>query len=242
MRTRGTPPPNNSSLRRHFAIMLPLRPVNLCGSAHAAPPTSLHHTMKHALSTAIFAAALLCLTGCGDDPATTKAPGAKSTHAGNQAGARELLSAFLKPGADLKALSAELKPGTADYAAVFTGDFAAKARRPRRRSGPQIPNSAPRRGRRNCCSTASPPRTSRVGRRTRRMSCPAGIRDQRQVPGRSARLSLQVCEAGRNQRHGLRWSGVCEWPVAPLSQALPGGGGVSAVEPVFSRVPARTGL
>ncbi len=82
--------------------------------------------MKHALSTAIFAAALFCLTGCGDDPATTKAPGAKSTHAGNQAGARELLSAFLKPGADLKALSAELKPGTADYAAVFTGDFAAK--------------------------------------------------------------------------------------------------------------------
>ena len=83
--------------------------------------------MKYALALATTAAALFCLTGCGDDPATAKAPAANATGpAGNQAGAKELLSAFLKPGADLKALSAVLKPGSADYAAVFTGDFAAK--------------------------------------------------------------------------------------------------------------------
>ena len=38
----------------------------------------------------------------------------------------DLLSAFLKPGADLKTLSAGLKPATADYAAVFTADYATK--------------------------------------------------------------------------------------------------------------------
>lgn len=88
--------------------------------------------MNYALTTATLAAVIICLTSCGDKPADSgKAPdgapgAAASGPPGTQAGANELLSAFVKPGADLKALSAALKPVTADYTAVFTSDFAAK--------------------------------------------------------------------------------------------------------------------
>ena len=95
----------------------PLSPIHL----HI---TLIHHAMKHLLSTATLAAAILGLTCCDSKPAG--AGSSAPQPAGNQAGAKELLSAFVKPGADLKALSAALKPDTADYKAVFAGDFAAK--------------------------------------------------------------------------------------------------------------------
>jgi hypothetical protein len=61
-------------------------------------------------------------------PATPpKAPAAKSAYPGTEAGAKLLLEAFLKPGADHAALSAALAPTKADYASTFTGDAAAKA-------------------------------------------------------------------------------------------------------------------
>jgi len=71
-------------------------------------------------------ASMFCLAGCGDDPAQGKPAAGPPQPPGNQTGAKELLAAFVKPGADLKSLSAALKPDTADYAAVFTADFAAK--------------------------------------------------------------------------------------------------------------------
>ena len=50
-----------------------------------------------------------------------------SSHPGTEAGARELLSEFLKSGADHSALSKPLRPTTADYQAVFEPDFARSA-------------------------------------------------------------------------------------------------------------------
>jgi hypothetical protein len=45
---------------------------------------------------------------------------------GTEAGATSLLKEFLKPGADHAALSKQLRPTTADYAAVFEADSGAK--------------------------------------------------------------------------------------------------------------------
>jgi hypothetical protein len=48
------------------------------------------------------------------------------TFPGTDDGAKQLANAFLKPGADCPALSKQLRPTAADYAAVFEGDFATK--------------------------------------------------------------------------------------------------------------------
>jgi hypothetical protein len=45
---------------------------------------------------------------------------------GTEAGATSLLKEFVKPGADHAALSKQLRPTTADYAAVFEADVSAK--------------------------------------------------------------------------------------------------------------------
>lgn len=90
--------------------------------------------MKNKLAITAVAVVTIFLTNCDDKPSDLSvAPdGASSTRvsriAGTEAGARELLSAFLKPDADRKALSAALRPANADYEAVFTADLAAKLR------------------------------------------------------------------------------------------------------------------
>lgn len=48
------------------------------------------------------------------------------TFPGTDDGAKQLANAFLKPGADCAALSKQLRPTAADYAAVFEGDFGSK--------------------------------------------------------------------------------------------------------------------
>ena len=48
------------------------------------------------------------------------------TYPGTDAGATQLANAFLKPGADHAAMSKQLRPTPADYAAVFEGDFGTK--------------------------------------------------------------------------------------------------------------------
>lgn len=48
------------------------------------------------------------------------------TFPGTDDGAKQLANAFLKPGADCAALSKQLRPTAADYAAVFDGDFGTK--------------------------------------------------------------------------------------------------------------------
>ena len=48
------------------------------------------------------------------------------TFPGTDEGAKQLADAFLKPGADHAALSKQLRPTAADYAAVFDGDFGTK--------------------------------------------------------------------------------------------------------------------
>lgn len=94
------------------------------------------------LTTLFITAVSLSLCACGNDenknsgtsssaapstPGTTTAPApASSTAKGTEAEAKEMLSGFLKPDADLKALSAALKPDKADYEAVFTAEHAAK--------------------------------------------------------------------------------------------------------------------
>ena len=51
------------------------------------------------------------------------------TFPGTEAGATSLLKEFVKPGADHAALSKQLRPTAADYAAVFDADSARKSRR-----------------------------------------------------------------------------------------------------------------
>jgi len=51
---------------------------------------------------------------------------AAETFPGTEAGATSLLKEFLKPGADHAALSKQLRPTSADYAAVFDADSSAK--------------------------------------------------------------------------------------------------------------------
>ena len=48
------------------------------------------------------------------------------TFPGTDEGAKQLANAFLKPGADCPALSKQLRPTPADYAAVFEGDLGSK--------------------------------------------------------------------------------------------------------------------
>ena len=48
------------------------------------------------------------------------------TFPGTDDGANKLAKEFLKPGADCAALSKQLRPTAADYAAVFDGDFGTK--------------------------------------------------------------------------------------------------------------------
>lgn len=52
--------------------------------------------------------------------------GQAETFPGTDDGANRLAKEFLKPGADHAALSKQLRPTTADYAAVFDGDFGEK--------------------------------------------------------------------------------------------------------------------
>jgi hypothetical protein len=54
------------------------------------------------------------------------AANAAETFPGTEAGATSLLKQFLKPGADHAALSKQLRPTAADYAAVFDADSSAK--------------------------------------------------------------------------------------------------------------------
>lgn len=79
---------------------------------------------------------LVCAGACDEsnaaEPATTPAtatrqPEAPSPPAGIE-GARQVLAPFLVAGADLPALSQALKPQPEDYAAVFEGEAAAKAK------------------------------------------------------------------------------------------------------------------
>jgi hypothetical protein len=66
---------------------------------------------------------LLCLTlGL----ALSAIANAAETFPGTEAGATSLLKEFLKPGADHAALSKQLRPTSADYAAVFDADSSAK--------------------------------------------------------------------------------------------------------------------
>lgn len=66
---------------------------------------------------------LLCLVlSLGVSVAVTAA----ETFPGTDAGAMSLLKEFVKPGADHAALSKQLRPTTADYAAVFDADSIAK--------------------------------------------------------------------------------------------------------------------
>jgi hypothetical protein len=66
---------------------------------------------------------LLCLAfGLGLSPLANAA----ETFPGTEAGATSLLKEFLKPGADHAALSKQLRPTSADYAAVFDAESSAK--------------------------------------------------------------------------------------------------------------------
>ena len=82
------------------------------------------------------------LAGCGsaDSGTTEKASGGTNASAtkgaaagdsksypGTDEGAEALLKEFLKPGADVAALSKQLRPAKADYDAVFQPELAAKA-------------------------------------------------------------------------------------------------------------------
>ncbi len=71
----------------------------------------------------ILATAGFILTGCGTSDSAT----VKSKFPATDEGATNLLKEFVKPGADLAALSKQLRPTKADYEAIFKPDFAVKA-------------------------------------------------------------------------------------------------------------------
>ncbi len=73
-------------------------------------------------SLAVFLA--LAASSCGDQKPVAKA--ANNGHPGTADGAKELIAAFQKPGADLPGLSQSLRPTKADYTAVFSADFATR--------------------------------------------------------------------------------------------------------------------
>ncbi len=80
--------------------------------------------MKHLqiiTNSTIALAVLVALTNSG-----IAAEEKTSAFPGTEAGAKSLLQEFLKPGADLPALSKQLRPTAADYAAVFDADLSAK--------------------------------------------------------------------------------------------------------------------
>ena len=73
------------------------------------------------------------LSSPGTTPPVATGPSAPSapapslkTFPGTEAGARSLLSEFVKPGADTAGLSAQLRPTLADYKAIFDAPLAAK--------------------------------------------------------------------------------------------------------------------
>jgi hypothetical protein len=75
--------------------------------------------MKKTLALALLLLAALPLGGCKKRA---------SVGGGDDSEVRDLLAAFVKPGADRAALFAALKPKATDYDAVFVGDNAAKAK------------------------------------------------------------------------------------------------------------------
>jgi hypothetical protein len=92
--------------------------------------TNLENIPARAARAILISVFVLAAAAC-DDKKTGKAPeGAPAASTGGppatEAGAKELLSAFLKPGADVKSLSQNLRPSKADYSTVFTDEFAAK--------------------------------------------------------------------------------------------------------------------
>lgn len=89
--------------------------------------------LRCAVASAIIATALTT-TSCRDKTDAVdknakkeaEAPAGKSAYPGTPEGAKDMLSAFLKPGADLKALTLPLRPTRADAEAVFSAEFADK--------------------------------------------------------------------------------------------------------------------
>lgn len=75
--------------------------------------------IRHTMSVLIL---LVALVGCKKEPGATGAP---SKYAGTEEGARQLLTEIRS--GDAKAMTQALRPGSADYKAVFVEDAAAEA-------------------------------------------------------------------------------------------------------------------
>ena len=89
--------------------------------------------MKYSkLTQLILMGAFACLLiGCSKDKTgdggSTNTSARPSQYPGTEAGAKALLSEFMKTGADYAALTKPLQPTSADYQVLFEGDFAKKA-------------------------------------------------------------------------------------------------------------------
>ncbi len=112
-----------SPFPRALALTLGLT-LAACGSKEASPDPSA--TGKPAPTGAAPG------TGAAATPPATPAAPSKvdrkptAEFSGDEAGARKLLTRFLDPTADRKALTAALQPDPADYTTVFTPDLAPK--------------------------------------------------------------------------------------------------------------------
>lgn len=71
------------------------------------------------------AGAAAAKSGAGEK-AAAPAAGKRLDFPGTEAGAKALLEAFMKPGADLAGMSKALRPTTDDYKALYKADFAGK--------------------------------------------------------------------------------------------------------------------
>ncbi|HSO33435.1 MAG TPA: hypothetical protein VLT33_12965 [Labilithrix sp.] len=85
------------------------------GESPSAPTTS----------TSVSTSAPAPTTATATAAPTAPAPSLK-TFPGTEAGAKALLAEFVKPGADTAGLSAQLRPTTADYKAIFDPTLSAK--------------------------------------------------------------------------------------------------------------------
>lgn len=76
---------------------------------------------KITLNLLLAAFIAVCLTGCGGESVSAKFPGTKD-------GAKALLGEFLKPGADTKKMTMDLRPTKEDYRAFYADEsMAARA-------------------------------------------------------------------------------------------------------------------
>ncbi len=148
---------------------------------------------------------------------------AHAQDAGSEAAATALLKKFLAAGTDRAALTKELRPTSDDYAKVFTADFARKLEASQKPLWDSAPVIGPKDGQTEV--TVAKATTEDFQKGTAGEGISRRLReDRRQAASRRDAVPVQICEGGRDDRHGVRRPRLRERPLAHLSETLARGG------------------